>query len=185
MRPGNVQDLTIPECGIVTPASVKELIPFDAKRAEPGFVLLIVQAVAEVGQTRPRAVRNNLLERIERIEGAHRKANFRSGRRVWRCDLLTIRVERERRMGWDGDCALALGYETIGGVGREFVVLLHVGIVKIAVNPQLIVADLLLERRIAAPALLLWERARESVEVKAREYTARRPGTSSKVNIVG
>ena len=87
-------------------------------------------------------------------------------------------------IGRDGDCALALGYETVGGIRREFVVLLHVGIIKIAVNLELIVADFLVEGRIAAPAFLLRERTREGVEVKAREQPARRPGTSSKVDIV-
>ena len=180
MGPGNIQDLTIPECGIVTPGSVKELVALHPKGGHPGFVLVIEQAVAEVGQTRPCPARYNLLERIKRIEGTHRKTNFRSGRSVGRGDLNTIRVEGERMIGRDGDCALALGYEIIGGVRRKFVVRLHVVIVKIPVNLELIVADFLVKRCITTPAFLLRERTGEGVEVKPREQTARRPNPSFK-----
>src|SRR5437870_7068127 len=46
----SILDLTIPECSIVAPGSVKQLVPFDTDREKLGDVFLIDQTVAEIGK---------------------------------------------------------------------------------------------------------------------------------------
>ena len=44
----NLLDLAIPECSIVAPGSVKELVAFYTNREKLGYVLVVEQAVAEI-----------------------------------------------------------------------------------------------------------------------------------------
>ena len=66
----------------------------------------------------------------------------------------------------------------------EFVVLLHVGIIKVAENPELIVTELVLESGITAPALLFRIRAGERVKVKAGKQPERSANRSWAVDPV-
>ncbi len=66
----NIQDLAIPECSVVAPASVKELVSFYADGAQPGFVFVIKQSVTEIGNPRFRAARDELPKGVEWVKGA-------------------------------------------------------------------------------------------------------------------
>src|SRR5262249_50955441 len=79
---------------------------------------------------------------------------------------LPRRLERPRR-GW-----------------RKLIVRLGVHIIKITEDPQLIVADFVLEGSITAPAFLRRKRAREGVEVKAGEYSPKAPRGARRVATV-
>src|SRR4029077_21008868 len=76
-------------------------------------------------------------------------------------------------MGRDKDRKYARSLETPGCVWRQFIMGLHVGIVEIAVELELIVTDLFVERDIPAPAFLFRIGTRSCVEVKARQYGGR------------
>src|ERR1700719_1951935 len=75
--------------------------------------------------------------------------------------------------------------ETARSVCGKFIVRFGIDIIEVAKNPQLIVADFVLESRITAPALLLRPRARIQVEVKTRKNAAWCvPGTTRAVDII-
>src|SRR3989442_1078953 len=74
--------------------------------------------------------------------------------------------------------------EIAGSLRGKFIVAFVIHIIEVTKNPQLIVADLVLDRRITAPAFLFRIRAREGVKVKARKDASRRPWTASGVNII-
>src|SRR5260370_32201145 len=61
----SILDLTVPECSVVAPASVKELVAFYTDREKFGDVFLIDQTVAEIGQARISGARDDLLKWIE------------------------------------------------------------------------------------------------------------------------
>ncbi len=165
----NLQLLTVTERCVVAPASVKELVASSAKGAKPGLAFVIDQAVAEIEKPCTRATRNDLLKRIEWVKGTRRQPNFRSSRGECRGDRNTIDIIRKGMIGRDEDRRRARSLEIACGDWRKFVMRFRIDIIKVAVNPQLIVADLIFERRIAAPAFLLRERTREGVKVKAGE----------------
>src|SRR5205823_8336180 len=80
----NIQDLAIPECSVVAPASVKELVSFYADGAQPGFVFVIKQSVTEIGNSRTGLARDELPKWVKWIKGTRRCANFRSTRSIRR-----------------------------------------------------------------------------------------------------
>src|SRR6266404_2753705 len=102
LRPGNrVLELTVAECGVVPPGSVKKLVPSYANRTEPRVGFVIEQTVSKFSQTRTSAARYNLLERVKRIECIGRNTGFRVGGRVgW------LRAWRNWRMRRNGQCGL-------------------------------------------------------------------------------
>src|SRR6266446_3680055 len=149
LGPNNLHDLAVTERSIVTPGPVKQLVAFHTNREKLGYVLVIEQAVAEISNARPRTARDDLLKGIERIKGTRRHANFRSGRGTRRGD-----PARQRMIGRDEEGKLARGLEIARGAWCEFIMRLCFDIKKVAVNLQLIVADLIIERRITTPAFL-------------------------------
>src|SRR5205809_6374666 len=72
-----------------------------------------------------------------------------------------------------------------GGRRRRFVVRFCIHVVEDAKNPQLIIADFVLESHIPAPALLLRIRARIEVEVKSGEYAKHCPDGARSVKVIG
>ena len=71
---------------------------------------------------------------------------------------------------------------------RKFVMRLRIHIIKVAINPELIVAHLGFESRIPAPPLLLGERTREGVKIKATQNVTgikRPPHAVLVVDIIG
>src|SRR5438552_12089865 len=72
-----------------------------------------------------------------------------------------------------------------GGRRRKFIVRFCIHVVEVAKNPQLIIADFVLESRIPAPALLLRIRARIDVEVKPGQNTEGGPRRTVVEDIVG
>src|SRR5207302_1775750 len=81
---------------------------------------------------------------------------------------------RKGMIGRDEDRKRPRGLEIAGGVCRQFVMRFPIHIIKVAVNLKLIAADLIVERRITAPAFLCREGSLERVKVKARKQTAER-----------
>src|SRR5882724_1573612 len=71
----NLLDLAVHEPRIVAPASVKQLVAFYANRETLGDVFVIDDAVAEIGNTRTTAARDDLLKRIERVECGRTEPN--------------------------------------------------------------------------------------------------------------
>src|SRR5438309_8222215 len=80
----SILDLTIPECSIVAPASVKELVAFYTNREKLGDVFLIDQAVTEIGKACHSETGDDLLKWIEWVVRIRRHASLRDGRRVRR-----------------------------------------------------------------------------------------------------
>src|SRR5206468_5864011 len=74
--------------------------------------------------------------------------------------------------GGDEERLLTRGLEIARGGWRKYIVRFGIHIIEVAKNPQLIIADFVLERRIPAPALLLRIRARIEVKVKSGKQTA-------------
>src|ERR1700746_1690076 len=74
----------------------------------------------------------------------------------------------------DEDRKRPRGLEIAGGVCRQFVMRFPIHIIKVAVNLKLVVADLIVERRITTPAFLFREGSLERVKVKARQLAAER-----------
>src|SRR6266516_11605 len=175
----SILDLTVPERSIVAPASVKELVAFDTDREKLGDVFLIDQAVTEIGKACHSETGDDLLKWIEWIECIRRHPSLRDGGRVRRRDSA-----RQRGMRRDVECTLARILEWTRGGGRKFVMRLHPGVIEVAENPKLIIADFVLERRVAAPAFLGGKRTGERVKVKAREQTEGTPDTSRAVNVI-
>src|SRR5439155_5087902 len=159
----NILDLTIAECSIVAPASVKELVAFYTNREKLGDVFLIDQTIAEIGKACPSETGDDLLKWVEWIECIRGHASLRDGRRVRRRDSA-----RERGMRRDVECTLARILEWTRGGGRKFVMRLHPGVIEVAENPKLIIADFVLECHVTAPAFLGGKGTRERVKVKAR-----------------
>src|SRR6266571_2664350 len=178
----SIQDFAITECSIVAPASVKQLIALYTNRDQKRLVFNIDRAIAKFEKTRARASRDDLLERIKRVIGIWRHANFRSGRCVWRCDGNTIGVKFEGMIGRDVEGAGTFRFPVTSSARCEFVVLLHVGVIKVTVNPELIVTQLMFESGITTPAFLFRIRTRERVIVKAEEQTAGSPDTPSTID---
>src|SRR5947208_16357695 len=75
--------------------------------------------------------------------------------------------------------------EIARGYWRKFIVRFCIHVVEVAKNPQLIIADFVLESRIPAPALLLRIRARIDVEVKPGQNTEGGPRRTVVEDIVG
>ena len=65
------------------------------------------------------------------------------------------------------DLSLSQPLEGAGGGWRQFIMRLYVGIIKVTVKLELIVADLTVERGVAAPAFLFRKGTRERVDVEA------------------
>ncbi len=128
--------MTIPECSIVTPASVKELVAFYTNREKLGDVFLIDQTITEIGKACLSETRDDLLKWIEWIECIRGHASLRNGRRVRRRDST-----RQRGMGRNVECTLAGDFERARRGRRKFVMRLHIGIIEVAENPKLIIAD--------------------------------------------
>src|SRR5439155_3081247 len=139
----NILDLTIAECSIVAPASVKELVAFYTNREKLGDVFLIDQTIAEIGEACISGAGDDLLKWIEWIECIRRHASLRDGRRVRRRDSA-----RQRRMRRDVECTLARILKWARGGGRKCVMRPHACIIEVPENPKLIIADFVLERRI-------------------------------------
>jgi hypothetical protein len=70
-------------------------------------------------------------------------------------------------MGRDKERKLTRQLEGAGGGWRQFVMRLHVGIIRVTVKLDLIVADLIVERDIATPAFLFRKGTRELVDVES------------------
>src|SRR4029077_13051945 len=128
-EPFNLHELAVHERSIVAPGSVKQLVAFYTGRETLGDVLVIEKAVAEIGNTRPSAARDDLLKGIERIKGTRRHSNFRSARGAWRGD-----PARQRMIGRDEDRKIARGLEIARGAWRSFIMRLCIDIKKVAVN---------------------------------------------------
>ena len=141
--------MAVHERSIVAPCSVKELVAFYTDRESFGNVFVVDQAVAEIEKARPSAARDDLLKWVERVKGTRRRANFGISRAAkWRLS--------GESLSWrDVERYLTRRLEIARGDWRKFVVRLGIHIKEVAKNPQLIVTDLGLERRIPAPALLL------------------------------
>src|SRR5439155_20544569 len=158
----NTQDFAVAEPRVVAPASVKELVSFYADGAQPGFVFVIVLSVAKIGKTRTRAARDELPKRVEWVKGPTRCADFRSSRSIRR-----LGSSRDGSMRWDKDRKLARELEGAGGGWRQFIMRLYVGIIKVTVKLELIVADFTVERNIAAPAFPFRKGTLELFDVEA------------------
>src|SRR5438309_570446 len=88
-------------------------------------------------------------------------------------------------IGRDVERQPARRLEIARGGWRKYIVRFGIHVIEVAKNPQLIIADFVLERRIPAPALLLWIRARIEVEVKSGENTGGGPRTTVVEDVVG
>src|SRR5438309_1037545 len=174
----SILDLTIAECSIVAPASVKEPVAFYTNREKLGDVFLIDQTIAKIGKACLSESGDDLLKWIEWIVRIRGHPSLRDGRRVRRRDSA-----RQRGMRRDVECTLARILKWARGGGRKFVMRLHPGVIEVAENPKLIIADFVLERRVAAPAFLVGKRTGERVKVKGREQTEVTPDTSRAVNV--
>ena len=158
----NILDLAIPECSVVAPASVKELVSFYSDGAQPGFVFVIKQSVAKIGNPRLRAARDELPKRVKWVKSTRRGANFRSTRSIRR-----LGSSRDGSMRRDKDRELAGELEGAGSARCQLIMRLYVGIIEVTVKLELIVADLIVKRDIAAPAFLFRKGTPERVDVKA------------------
>src|SRR3989454_8505210 len=150
----NLLDLAVHERPVVTPGSVKQLVAFHTHRETLGDVFVVDQAVAKIENARTRAARDDLLKRIEWVECACGHPNFRRGRAAKRRNST-----RERMIGRDEEGKYPRRLEIARGLWRKFIVRFGIHIIEVAENPQLIVADLVLESRVTAPAFLLRIRA--------------------------
>src|ERR1700745_1908999 len=83
-------------------------------------------------------------------------------------------IKRKGMIGRDEDRKRPRGLEIAGGVWRQFVMRFPIHIIKVAINLKLIVADLIVERRITTPAFLFREGSLERVKVKAGQVAAER-----------
>src|SRR5205823_7941347 len=98
--------------------------------------------------------------------------NFRRSRGVRRGD------SARKRMIWRyGDHKRPRGLEIAGGVWREFIMGFPIHVIKVAVNPELIITDLGFKSRVTTPAFLFREGSLERVKVKARKQSERPPDT--------
>src|SRR5260370_9138284 len=107
----NLLELAVHERSIVAPGPVKQLVAFHTNRETLGDLFVIEQAVAEIGNARPRAARDDLLKGIEWVKGTRRHANFRSGRGFWRCDRNAIDDPKRIGTGRNEDRKIARGFE--------------------------------------------------------------------------
>src|SRR5207249_5768421 len=130
----SILDLTVPECSVVTPGSVKELVAFYTKREKLGDVFLIYQTVPEIGKACISGAGDDLLKWIEWVVRIRGHASLRNGRRVRRRDST-----RQRVIGGNGDYTDARGFEIARGGGRKFVMRLHPGVIEVPENPKLII----------------------------------------------
>ena len=173
----NLLDLAVHEPRIVTPGSVKKLVAFHTDRETLGDVFVIDETVAEIGKACASAARDDLFKRIKWVKGAKRQSNLRTGRGVWRGNCNATGINCKGVIRRDEERRAARGLKTTRGDWRQFVMRFRIHIIKVAVNPKQIVADLRFESRITAPAFLFRERAREGVKVKARKDTAPDPAS--------
>src|SRR5207245_4272597 len=86
----------------------------------------------------------------------------------------TADIVRKGMLGRDEERRTARGFKIARGDWRKFVMRLCVHIKKVAVNLQLIVTDLIVECRVAAPAFLGREGSLERVKVEAGQQAAER-----------
>src|SRR5438552_7559746 len=116
---------------------------------------------------------------MERVECARGHRDFLRGRPAkWRHSA------RERMIRRDEDRHPARRLEIARGGWRKFIVRFGIYIIEVAKNPELIVADLGLERRVPAPALLLRIRARVEIEVKPGQNAERRSRSPPVVDVI-
>src|SRR5205823_8884030 len=67
---------------------------------------------------------------------------------------------------------------------RQFIMGFPIHIIKVAINPELIVTDLGFKSRVATPTFLFREGSLEQVKVKPRKQAEGRPSTRRSVNII-
>ena len=80
----NGLNLAVTEPGIVAPVSVKQFVTFNSGSEEDGIGLIVEYSVSEFGRAQSAATRNNLLKRIEWIEGTRWNTSLGRGRRTGR-----------------------------------------------------------------------------------------------------
>src|SRR5437870_2239087 len=150
----NLLDLAIHERSVVAPGSVKQLVAFHTHRETLGDVFVVDQAVAEIEKARSSTARDDLLKGIERVESVRLHPNFRRARAA-----KGRNSTGERMIGRDEEHRGTRRLEIARGYWRKFIMRFGIHIIEVAKNPQLIVADLVLECGIPTPALLLRIRA--------------------------
>ena len=177
--------LAVHEPSVIAPGSVKQLVAFYTDHEPFGYVFVIDQAVPKIGKACARAARDDLLKRVEWVKGAKGLPNLRRRRAAeGRFGRAGLNCEGERLPRRDEERRTARGLKAARGHWRKFVVGLRIDIIKVAVNPQLIITDLVLERRVTSPAFLFRERTREEVKVEAREQASKRSNTFLEVDVI-
>ena len=76
--------LTITEAVIVTPIAIKKFVTFRAKGEEDSIRFGDEYSITKFSETRTRAARDNLVERVEWVECIGRNTGLGMGRRAWR-----------------------------------------------------------------------------------------------------
>src|SRR5438552_6515294 len=174
----NLLDLAVHERPVVAPSSVKQLVALYTHREALGDVFVVDQTIAKIENPRATAARDDLLKWIERVKSPH-----------WRANLCIRRPAKwwfsGERLPWrDVERWGTRQLEIARGYWRKLIVRFGIYIVEVAKNPQLIVADLVLESRVTAPAFLLRIRTRIQIEVKPWKNAKRRPRTTPEINII-
>ena len=149
MEPRNLLDLAVHKRSIIAPGSTKQLVAFDTDREALRDVFVVDQAVAKIENTCPSAARDDLLKWIERVKRTRRRADFRIGGAAER------RCSGKGRSWRDVARKGTRRLEIAGGLWRKFIVCFGIHVIEVAKNPELIIADFMLESRITAPAFLL------------------------------
>src|SRR5439155_1448893 len=83
--------------------------------------------------------------RIKWVKGAKRQSNLRTGRGVWRGNCNATGINCKGVIRRDEERRAARGLKTTRGDWRQFVMRFRIHIIKVAVNPKQIVADLRFE----------------------------------------
>ena len=112
--------------------------------------LAILPCLLVAGQASAAGPYDDLLKWIERVKCARTHPNFCRGRPAKRRN-----TTGERMIGRDEEGQPTGHLERARGGWRKFIVRFGIHVIEVAKNPQLIVADFLLESRIPARALLL------------------------------
>src|SRR5262249_6326412 len=157
-----VLNLTVAESGVIPPAPVKQFVPLDADGAQPRVSFIIEYTVPKFSESRPRAARDTLLERVEGIECVSRDTGLRVGWRVrWLC------AWRNRRMRRNSQYCLTLCLERTGCRRCQFIVCCHVLIKAVCIEDHLVAKDLVVTTQPQPITLRFRERGREQIEIKA------------------
>ena len=128
-------DLAVTESEIITPCSIKQFVASRTERREERIGRVVEETVAEFEQTSPAAARNDLVERIKRVEGVGRKTGV--------CVSRGSRRRHAVQIVWrDGQSDLASRLEVPVAEGANSSCESRILVIEIAVNDQLIAKHL-------------------------------------------